>query len=80
MLIAFDYSARDYLTDLRARLGDLYVAALSAQGAFEQQATNERRRAQFNASYPALVRLYDHPPLPVRAAPVAAVVPIRGAR
>lgn len=77
MIVCVDYSAREYLADQRSRLGDLYVTAMCSQGAFEQQAANDRRLAQFNASYPSMVRLFDQPPLPVRPAPEAAVIPIR---
>lgn len=77
MIQALDYSAREFLDDQRTRLGNLYTEAMWTLRAFENEAKNRAARAQFEALYPSLVRLYEQPPLPVRPAPEAAVIQIR---
>lgn len=61
MTSLYDPESTDHLTAQRERLGDLYADAVWAQRAFEQEAKNTVARAEFDALYPAMVRLYELP-------------------
>ena len=73
MALIFDPIAREQLTGMRTNLGELYINAIWAQRAFEQEIRNEQALAQWRQSFPAWDRLFGRPAMNVQEPSVTVV-------
>jgi hypothetical protein len=66
MALIFDPIAREQLNEMRINLGALYVNAIWAQRAFEQEIRNEAALTHWRQSFPAWDRLFGRPAMNVQ--------------
>jgi hypothetical protein len=79
MALIFDPIAREQLNEMRISLGALYINAIWAQRAFEQQTRNEEALAQWRQSYPAWDRLFGRSEMSVQE-PIVTLVTLPSGR